>query len=162
MGILHKYPGVVGAVFAGHDHDGGYNVDAMDIHHIVRPVIYSVWLYSTLSLRLTSSFLLWPHPFSPSQLTPSSSTSLILTLSPHTPSIICINNMFSHHKFFSTTTLSCPPIGPPLSLGMWRRTSSLWTCDCASRYPMNITPLPAPPGLNHYIHPPQLYSPSAT
>ena len=27
----------VGAVFAGHDHDGGYNVDAMDVHHIIPP-----------------------------------------------------------------------------------------------------------------------------
>lgn len=37
MAILHKYPGTVGAVFAGHDHDGGYNCDAMDIHHIIPP-----------------------------------------------------------------------------------------------------------------------------
>ena len=65
MGILHKYPGVVGAVFAGHDHDGGYNVDAMDIHHIVRPFVqqHCLTLFDSLLAvdfilsPLTSSFL---------------------------------------------------------------------------------------------------------
>jgi len=37
MAAVHRFPGVVGAVFAGLDHDGGYNVDAMGVHHIIPP-----------------------------------------------------------------------------------------------------------------------------
>ena len=35
--IMHKRPGTVAAFFAGHDHDGGYAMDSMGIHHIVPP-----------------------------------------------------------------------------------------------------------------------------
>jgi manganese-dependent ADP-ribose/CDP-alcohol diphosphatase len=35
--IMHKYPGTVAAFIAGHDHDGGYALDAAGIHHIVPP-----------------------------------------------------------------------------------------------------------------------------
>ena len=58
MSILHKYPGVVGAVFAGHDHDGGYNVDAMDIHHIVsQQTVHDLTLTLTLILTLSQHLL---------------------------------------------------------------------------------------------------------
>ena len=35
--IMHKYPGTVAAFVAGHDHNGGYAVDACGIHHIIPP-----------------------------------------------------------------------------------------------------------------------------
>lgn len=35
LAVLHAFPGVVVTWLAGHDHDGGYCVDELGIHHIV-------------------------------------------------------------------------------------------------------------------------------
>lgn len=35
--LVSKYPGIVVAFVAGHDHDVGYTADSHEIHHIVHP-----------------------------------------------------------------------------------------------------------------------------